>query len=86
MIKGWFKSADDWYYLGEDGGMLSGQWLQDKGKWYYLTDTGAMATSAKVKKAKGQGFDFVGADGVYDPVKSLLIGRNSDVEVVHQKP
>ena len=62
--------------------MLSGQWLQDKGKWYYLTDTGAMATSAKVKRAKGQGFDFVGADGVYDPVKSLLIGRNSDVEVV----
>ena len=82
MIKGWFKSAGDWYYLGEDGGMLSGQWLQDKGKWYYLTKTGVMATNAKVRKAKGDGYDFVGADGAYDPVKSLLIGRDSSIEVV----
>ena len=82
MIKGWFKSAGDWYYLGEDGAMLSGQWLQDKGKWYYLTKTGLMATNAKVKKAKSEGFDYVGADGVYDPVKSLLIGRDSRIEVV----
>ena len=82
MIKGWFKSAGDWYYLGEDGAMLSGQWLQDKGKWYYLTDTGVMATNAKVRKAKGDGYDFVGADGAYDPVKSLLIGRDSSIEVV----
>ena len=82
MIKGWFKSAGDWYYLGEDGGMLSSQWLQDKGKWYYLTDTGVMATNAKIRKTKGNGFDYVGADGVYDPVKSLLIGRDSSIEVV----
>ena len=82
MIKGWFKSADAWYYLGEDGGMLSGQWLQDKGKWYYLTDTGAMATSAKVKKVKGQGFDYVGADGVYRPVLSLLKENDSSIEMV----
>ena len=82
MIKGWFKSADDWYYLGEDGGMLSGQWLQDKDKWYYLTDTGAMATSAKVKKAKGQGFDYVGADGVYNPALSLLYANDNTIEIV----
>lgn len=82
MIKGWFKSAGDWYYLGEDGGMLSGQWLQDKGKWYYLTKTGLMATNAKVRKAKGVGFDYVGEDGAYDPVKSLLIGRDNRVEIV----
>ena len=82
MIKGWFESAGDWYYLGEDGGMLSGQWLQNKGKWYYLTKSGLMATNAKVKKAKGDGYDFVGADGSYDPVKSLLIGRDSRIEVV----
>ena len=82
MIKGWFKSAGDWYYLGEDGAMLSSQWLQDKGKWYYLTKSGLMATNAKVRKAKGEGFDYVGADGVYDPVKSLLIGKNSGIEVV----
>ena len=82
MIKGWFKSAGDWYYLGEDGGMLSGQWLKDKGKWYYLTKTGLMATNAKVKKAKGEGFDYVGADGAYDPVKSLFANRLEGTEIV----
>lgn len=82
MIKGWFKSSEDWYYLGEDGGMLSGQWLQDKGKWYYLTDSGIMATNAKVKKAKGDGYDYVGADGAYNPVLSLLYNSNDRVEIV----
>ena len=82
MIKGWFKSAGDWYYLGEDGGMLSGQWLKDKGKWYYLTKTGLTATNAKVKKAKGEGFDYVGADGAYDPVKSLFASRLEGIEIV----
>ena len=62
--------------------MLSSQWLEYKGKWYYLTKSGLMATNAKVRKAKGDGYDFVGADGVYDPVKSLLIGRDSRIEVV----
>lgn len=82
MIKGWFKSGEDWYYLGEDGGMLSGQWLEDKGKWYYLTDSGIMATNAKVKKAKGDGYDYVGADGAYNPVLSLLYNSNDKVEIV----
>ena len=82
MIKGWFKSAGDWYYLGEDGGMLSGQWLQDKGKWYYLTGTGVMATNAKIRKAKGQGFDYVSADGVYSPVLSLIKEKDSSIEIV----
>ena len=81
MIKGWFKSAGDWYYLGEDGGMLSGQWIQDKGKWYYLTKTGLMATNAKVRKVKGDGYDFVGADGVYNPVLSFVKGNDSSVEI-----
>ena len=46
------------------------------------TKTGLMATSAKVKKAKGDGFAYVGEDGVYNPVKSLLIGRDSSFEIV----
>ena len=82
MIKGWFKSEEGWYYLGEDGGMLSSQWLQDKGKWYYLTKSGLMATNAKVRKAKGDGYDFVGADGAYDSLKSLFTGRMEGVEIV----
>ena len=82
MIKGWFKTDEGWYYLGEDGGMLSSQWLEDKGKWYYLTKTGLMATNAKVKKAKGEGFDYVGEDGAYDSFKSLFTKWTDGVEVV----
>ena len=82
MIKGWFKSEEGWYYLGEDGGMLSGQWLQDKGKWYYLSKTGVMATNAKIRKAKGDGFDYVGEDGAYDSFKSIFTGRLEGVEIV----
>ena len=82
MIKGWLDTKDGWYYLGEDGGMLSGQWLQDKGKWYYLTKTGLMATNAKVRKARGEGFDYVGTDGAYDPVKSLFVSRMEGVDTV----
>ena len=82
MIKGWLDTVDGWYYLGEDGAMLSGQWLQDKGKWYYLTDTGVMATNAKIKKTKGDGYDYVGSDGVYDPVKSLFASRLEGIEIV----
>ena len=82
MIKGWFKTAEGWYYLGEDGGMLSSQWLQDKGKWYYLTKSGVMATNAKVKKVKSEGFDYVGADGVYNPVLSFVKGNDNSIEIV----
>ena len=82
MIKGWLDTGDGWYYLGEDGAMLSGQWVQDKGKWYYLTKTGVMAANAKVRKAKGGGFDYVGSDGVYDPVKSLFASRLEGIEIV----
>lgn len=82
MIKGWFKTEEGWYYLGEDGGMLSSQWLEDKGKWYYLTKTGLMATNARVKKARGEGFDYVGEDGVYNPIKSFIMGADNRVEIV----
>ena len=82
MIKGWFKTEEGWYYLGEDGGMLSGQWVEDKGKWYYLTKTGLMATNAKVRKARGEGFDYVGEDGAFDSFKSLLQRFPERTEIV----
>ena len=82
MIKGWFKTEEGWYYLGEDGGMLAGQWVEDKGKWYYLTKTGLMATNAKVRKAKGEGFDYVGEDGAFDSFKSLLQRFPERTEIV----
>lgn len=82
MIKGWFKTEEGWYYLGEDGGMLAGQWIEDKGKWYYLTKTGLMATNAKVRKAKGEGFDYVGEDGAFDSFKSLLQKFPERTEIV----
>lgn len=82
MIKGWFKTEEGWYYLGEDGGMLAGQWVEDKGKWYYLTKTGLMATNAKVRKARGEGFDYVREDGAFDSFKSLLQRFPERVEIV----
>lgn len=74
MIKGWFQQADGWYYLGEDGGMLSGQWLAYKGKDYYLTDSGVMATDAYIRSEKAYApmqyiYYFVGADGAWVPEK-----------------
>lgn len=82
MIKGWFKTEEGWYYLGEDGGMLAEQWVEDKGKWYYLTKTGLMATNAKVKKTRGEGFDYVGEDGAFDSFKSLLQRFPERTEIV----
>ena len=82
MIKGWFKSGDDWYYLGEDGGMLSGQWLQYEGSWYYLDKSGLMARNALVKRSKGDGYDYVGPDGIYNLEQSLIIKRNNGIDVV----
>ena len=53
MIKSWFKSNDDWYYLNKDDGtMLSNQWLKDNGKLYYFTDSGVMARSCYIKDKK----------------------------------
>ena len=65
MIKGWFKSGDDWYYLGEDGGMLSGQWLDYQGSWYYLDKSGLMVKDALVKQTKGDGYDYVDKSGKF---------------------
>lgn len=72
MIKGWFKSVEGWYYLGEDGGMLAGQWVTDKGKSYYLTASGVMASDAYIKSAKPNKdgryeYYWVGSDGAWDP-------------------
>lgn len=52
MIKGWFKQYNGWYYLGEDGAMLSEQWFAENDKHYYFTQSGLMATSAYIKAEK----------------------------------
>ena len=35
MLTGWVKTGEKWYYLGEDGAMLTGRRLID-GVWYDL--------------------------------------------------
>ena len=42
---GWLSPGDGfWYYLGENGDMLTG-WIQPSpGKWYYLNPDGRMKT------------------------------------------
>ena len=65
MIKGWFRTMDDWYYLNPDGGeMLSGQWIQVDGKWYYLQRSGLLAREAYVMERDR--LCFVDSQGVWD--------------------
>ena len=37
----WILHKDNWYYVGEDGAMLTG-WQYLDGKWYFLSNTGEM--------------------------------------------
>lgn len=42
---GWYRPEDgSWYFLGSDGAMLKGQFLERQDKWYYLDETEAMAS------------------------------------------
>lgn len=47
LMTGWFEE-NGWYYLGDDGRMLSGEWLEWNGNWYYLNDNGKMAAGSWV--------------------------------------
>ena len=72
MIRGWFQSGHDWYYLGEDGGMLAGQWICDDGKSYYLTKSGLMAKDAYIRSDKPYGpgsyiYYWVNSRGEWEP-------------------
>ena len=74
MIKGWFKqNKNDWYYLADDGGMLSNQWARIDDDDYYFTETGLMAKNAYVrsKGPKGPGetiYYWVNEHGQYEPI------------------
>ena len=41
-MSGWILTDGKWYYLGEDGVMLTG-WQKIKDIWYYLNADGSMA-------------------------------------------
>jgi glucan-binding YG repeat protein len=66
MINGWFNSGDSWYYLGEDGGMLSGQWVQDNQNYYYLTKDGTVAAYCYVKDSMIDMYYWVNSNGEYE--------------------
>lgn len=71
----WYDdSTGSWYYLGEDGAMLAGQWLLWSGSWYYLTGDGSMATDAYVPDPKG--WCYVDKEGEWDGKyrKNLEVG------------
>ena len=66
MIKGWFESEGDWYYMNPaDGAMLSGQWVDVDGKSYYLTQSGLMARNGYIEDASEKLYFFVDENGVY---------------------
>lgn len=59
--KGWLNDQGKWYYLGQDGIMLTG-FIKVAGSWYYLDDTGAMVSgTTKVIEGKEYAFDESGA-------------------------
>ena len=61
----WYlDSTGAWYYLGEDGAMLSGQWLEDNGDWFYLEQDGRMAADAFVPDQRG--WCYVDGSGRWD--------------------
>lgn len=69
MIKSWFKSQDEWYYLNPaDGAMLSGQWLKLADWEYYLTSSGAMAKSCYVRGTNNR-YYWIDSEGHYDPTQ-----------------
>ena len=39
----WYQYKGDWYYLGVDGAMVTGQQTVD-GKWYIMDNKGRMVT------------------------------------------
>ncbi len=47
-LTGWFEDQS-WYYLGQDGKMLAGQWLEQDGRWYYLDSDGRMVANKWVE-------------------------------------
>lgn len=40
---GWEESDGSWYYLKDDGSVVTNSWLYDEGNWYYLYKEGSMA-------------------------------------------
>ena len=42
----WLKDNGNWYYLDEEGRMVTG-WLKSGNVWYYLSESGAMVTNWK---------------------------------------
>ena len=70
MITGWFRADKDWFFLADDGGMCSSQWVVDGDHQYYLTHSGEMARSAYVKSTKPFGnvwlYYWVNEKGEYE--------------------
>lgn len=48
-VNGWLQDGNLWYYLDQDGDMISNGWLQADGVWYYLDQRGAMLSDGWVQ-------------------------------------
>lgn len=60
MVTGWLTLGQNWYYFGDTGAMIRGDWRQDGGLWFYLGEDGAMMKNAWIDNQY-----YVGADGVW---------------------
>lgn len=68
-------SSGKWFYLGEDGKMLTSRWVKWRDNWYYLKENGEMASDEWAKDSHGKWF-YLGSDGKM--VKSKWIKWKED--------
>lgn len=80
----WYDDSTGlWYYLGKDGAMLSGQWLEDSGDWFYLEQDGRMAADAFVPDQRG--WCYVDKDGEWDGKYRDKIDRGPGVHIIGEQ-
>lgn len=77
----WYDDSTGlWYYMGEDGAMLSNQWLDDDGAWYYLTEDGSMAVNAYIWDPRG--WCHVNAEGKWDGQYYDHVDRGPGIHII----
>ena len=53
MITGWYRdSSGEWYFMADDGGMCSSQWVASGAGHYYLCADGRMARECYVRSKR----------------------------------
>ena len=79
----WHLDSGVYYYVGTDGGMLSGQWLDYRGDWYYLDADGRMVTDAYVHSSRG--WCYINEYGQWDDKYIRDVPKGPGVHIVGEQ-